>query len=151
MGRRSRRREDAPDRTPAARPAAPARRTDERPKPPWHPFPLIELCVLAGLVLVVVGLFNFEEEDGRIMLLLGMVLGSLAGLDTAVREHFAGFRSHSTLLAGLPTVLVAGGLYFAGAPWVALMAASLVVLAGAFVLFRTLFKRRSGGLSFKVR
>ena len=40
-----------------------------------------------------------------IMLLCGLVLCSLAGLDTAVREHWAGYRSHSTLLSGMLAVL----------------------------------------------
>ena len=35
------------------------------------------------------------------------VLGSLAGLEVSIREHFAGFRSHSSVLAG--AVAVAGG------------------------------------------
>ena len=34
-------------------------RADERPKPPWHPVPLIELSVLVGLVLIVVGAISF--------------------------------------------------------------------------------------------
>ena len=33
------------------------------------------------------------------MLIAGLVLGSLAGLELAAREHFAGYRSHSSLLA----------------------------------------------------
>ena len=146
MGRRSRRRDVAP-----ARPlrAADARAT--RPLPPWHPFPLVELCVLAGLVLCVLGFLNVDEDRGRAMLAIGVVLASLAGLDTAVREHAAGFRSHSSLLAGLPAVLVAGALYFAGAPWIVLVAAAAVAFAGALALLRATFRRRPGGLSFKLR
>ena len=33
-----------------------------------------------------------------------MLLGSLGGLDTALREHFSGFRSHAVLLAALPAI-----------------------------------------------
>ena len=33
------------------------------------------------------------------MLIAGLVLGSLAGLELAAREHFASYRSHSSLLA----------------------------------------------------
>ena len=82
-------------------PVAPS---SERPKAPWHPFPLVELCVLVGIVLIVLGLINFETRDGKTMLLVGLALGSLGGLDTAAREHFAGYRSHTTVLAGVPAV-----------------------------------------------
>ena len=30
----------------------------------------------------------------------GLALGSLAGLELSIREHFAGYRSHTLLLAG---------------------------------------------------
>ena len=151
MGRRSRRRDDAPaDVAPARRPG-PGRPAGGRPVPPWHPFPLVELCVLAGLVLCVLVFLNVDEDRGRAMLAIGMALASLAGLDTAVREHAAGFRSHSSLLAGLPAVLVAAALYASGAPWIALVAGAAAVFAGAFALLRAAFRRRSGGLSFKVR
>ncbi len=158
MGRRSRRREDAPI---AARPAggraANARATpsgskaSERPKAPWHPFPLAEICVLAGIGLLITGFLNAEQRSGRAMLVAGMVLASLAGLETALREHLAGFRSHSTLLAAAPAVLVAGGCYFARAPWPVLVVAAALAFGAAFVPLRNAFRRRSGGLSFKIR
>lgn len=107
--------------------------------------------MFVGLVLCVVGFLNFDSERGRLTLLAGMVLGSVAGLDTAVREHFAGFRSHSTLLAGLPAVALAGTLYFLGAAWVLLAPSAILLFVAAFSLFRRAFQRRSGGLSFKVR
>jgi hypothetical protein len=123
-------------------------RADERPKPPWHPFPLIELCVLAGIVLIVFGFFQTEEPRGRVALVLGMALCSLAGLDTAVREHFEGYRSHTTLLAGLFGVVTAAAVFFAKAPWIAIVIAAVAVFAAAFALFRRAFRRRAG-VSFK--
>src|SRR3954447_15717788 len=113
MGRRSRARRAArgTGAAPSAPPPAPppARLTDERPKAPWHPVPLVELSVLVGLVLIVLGFVSGIDRDrGRLALFCGLALASLGGLDTALREHFAGFRSHSTLLAGLPGVVVAG-------------------------------------------
>ena len=120
MGRRSRARRAAQPTDAAPTPPAaprPAPLSDERPKAPWHPFPLVELCVLVGIVLIVVGaITGLDTDRGRLALLCGLVLASLGGLDTALREHFNGFRSHSSVLAGLPAVLVAGALFFGRAP-----------------------------------
>lgn len=143
MGRRARRRE-------ATEPAQPRRpEREERPKPPWHPVPLVELSVLFGLILLVIGLIRIEHDSGRVMLISGMLLASLGGLDTALREHFDGYRSHSTLLAGLPAVAVAGALFFARAPWLAMVLAAAVTFAAVLLLARSAFRRRSGGLSFR--
>ena len=144
MGRRSRKRGGAlPEPAPApARPAA-RRRPRERPRAPWHPFPLVELSVLIGLVLLVWGLIRSDDESGRIMLVCGMVLASLGGLDTALREHFGGYSSHALLLAALPAVLTIGALFFAGAPWLALPLAGIAVFAAAFLALRRAFRRRS--------
>ena len=146
MGRRSRNRAPAPAAPSAPRPAP---LTDERPKAPWHPFPLVELCALVGIVLIVLGFLDLESDRGRLLLVLGMLLASLAGLDTAVREHFAGFRSHSTLLAGLPAVLSAAAVFFTRAPWIAVVGVGAAIFAGALVLFRKAFRRRAGGPSFR--
>jgi hypothetical protein len=135
MGRRSRKRGDARP-APAPPAPAPARRADARPRAPWHPFPLVELCVLIGLVLLVWGLFRFDDDGGRVMLVCGMALASLGGLDTALREHFSGYASHAFLLAALPAVLVAGVLFFARAPWVTIPIAAALVFAAAFLALR---------------
>ena len=158
MGRRSRKRADGPLSAPAS--AAPAKpepksrmdrmiaRADARPKPPWHPFPLIELAVFVGIVLIVFGFFQTDSPRGRVALVLGMALCSLAGLDTAVREHFEGYRSHTTLLAGLFGVVSAAALFFAKAPWIAIAIAAVAIFAAAFTLFRRAFRKRAG-VSFK--
>jgi hypothetical protein len=144
MGRRSRKRgataaaTDPP--APRARAAAPA---SERPRAPWHPFPLVELCVLVGLVLLVWGLIRHDDPAGRVMLVFGMVLASLGGLDTALREHFGGFESHAFLLAALPAVLTAGVLFFARAPWILVPTVGAAVLAGAYTGFRRAYRRHS--------
>jgi putative exporter of polyketide antibiotics len=139
MGRRARKRRDpaaAAVGQPAERPRAAAPRRDERPRAPWHPFPLVELSVLIGLVLIVWGLFRADEDSGRVMLLCGLALGSLAGLETALREHFTGHRSHALLLAAVPAVLVAGVLFFARAPWPAIPLAAGLTLAAAVLALR---------------
>ena len=158
MGKRARKRGEAatagaPEgaataRGAAAPPAAPRRRggrpsLEDRPKPPWHPVPLVELCVLVGIVLLVLGALDLRSDRGKLMLVLGMALGSLGGLDTALREHLAGYRSHTTVIASLPAVTTAAVLYFAGVPWPVLIAGAVVVLAGVFWWMRRVFMRRA--------
>jgi hypothetical protein len=154
MGRRSRARRAAgiAPASPTPPPAAPrpAPLSDERPKAPWHPFPLVELCVLVGIVLIVIGLIvGFDSDRGQLALVCGVLLASLGGLDTAVREHFNGYRSHSSVLAGLPGVVAAAALFFARAPWIAVAAGAALAFGLAFWAFRAAFRRRSGGLSFR--
>jgi hypothetical protein len=141
MGRRSRKRGNAVA-APAPAPAARRRAVAERPRAPWHPFPLVELCVLVGLLLLVLGAIR-GGDGGGVLLVSGMAIASLGGLDTALREHFGGYASHALLLAALPAVLVAGVLFFAGAPWLAIPLAVAAVLGAAFVLLRRTFRRRS--------
>ncbi len=148
MGRRSRRRVDAPAPSPTPR-AASARRADELPRAPWHPVPLVELCVLAGLVLVVLGFLDFETASGRAMLVAGMALGSLGGLDTVVREHFAGYKSHSMLLAAVTGLGAAAPLWWTPLDQLWLIGVFVVVAAFAFRLLRSTFARRSGGLPWR--
>ena len=104
--------------------------------------PLVELSVLVGLVLLVWGLLRREHDGGRVMLVAGMVLASLGGLETALREHFSGFASHALLLAALPAVLTAGVLFFAGAPWIAVPVGAATVRAAAFAALRRSFRAR---------
>ena len=100
--------------------------------------------MLAGIVLLVLGLLNADTDRGKAMLVSGMLLGSLGGLDTALREHFSGYRPHTTVLAGLPAVALAAVLYFAKAPWPAVVAAAIVAFAAAFVALGRAYARRAG-------
>jgi hypothetical protein len=144
MGRRSRKRGGDALATPATA-TSPARRRapSERPRAPWHPFPLVELSVLIGLILLIWGLIRFDDDGGRVLLVCGMALASLGGLDTALREHFGGYASHAFLLAALPAVLVAGVLFFARAPWLSIPLAAALLFAGAFLAMTRAFRRRS--------
>jgi hypothetical protein len=64
-------------------------------------------------------------------------------MDTALREHLSGFRSHSTVLAALPGVLTAGVLFFARAPWIVVTAAAVLVFSAAFAAWRRAFHGRA--------
>jgi len=100
--------------------------------------------VLAGIVLLVLGVIEHDTRHGRGMLVAGLLLGSLGGLDTAAREHFAGFRSHTTVLAGAPAVVVAAVLYFVRAPWPAVVVGAGAAFAIACRQLWRAFERRAG-------
>jgi hypothetical protein len=143
MGRRSRARRAAgiaPASPPPATPR-PAPLSDERPKAPWHPFPLVELSVFVGIVCIGVGLLTRDDSYGRTLLALGLALGSLGGLDTSVREHFAGFRSHTLVLALFPAVAIAVVLAVARVPLFIIPPLMLLIFGAAFVALRRVWDR----------
>jgi len=120
---------------------------EERPPAPWGDFPLAELTVLAGIVMLVIGAVGGNPTAIGV----GVVLAGLGGLEVSLREHLAGFRSHTTLLAGTVFVLVTGGLfYLAGLILAFCLAAGAVAFLVTFFFLRRAFQRASGGLSFKV-
>ncbi|HEU4701480.1 MAG TPA: hypothetical protein VFS37_03285 [Conexibacter sp.] len=156
MGRRSRQRASAPPRarTPAPPPApspvataARRSRRDAAPQAPWGSFPLVELCALAAIVL---GVWGFAAHNG-VLLTGAAFLGSVAGLEVAIREHLGGYRSHTLVLAGLCAVVTLTVLAFAHAARTTMLAGAAAVLIAAFVGLRQLFKRRSGGVGMRVR
>jgi hypothetical protein len=109
--------------------------------------------VLLSIVLLIGG-FLVQGGRGVTMIGAGIVLGSLAGLELSVREHFAGYRSHSTVLAGALAVLVIGAGFFLlpdgwQPPSLGLLVGA-VIFAAAFYAFREAFKRRSGGAGFRL-
>jgi hypothetical protein len=121
-------------------------KANERPPAPWGSFPLAELTVLAGIVALVVGIASKDPTAIGI----GIVLAGLGGLEVSAREHFAGYRSHTTLLAGTGFVLVTGLLfYLAGLVLAVCLAAGAVTFAASFYALRRAFQKASGGLSFK--
>ena len=120
----------------------------DRPPAPWGSFPLVELVILLALVLLGIGFFT----GNGLMVVCGVGLAMLGGVEVAIREHFAGYRSHSTLLAGVIAVIVLTfGFLFAPDNWPALVPLGLgaVVFGACVYLLREAFKRRSGGLGFR--
>ena len=127
---------------------------DDRPPAPWGNFPLVEIVVLIGIVMVILGLvfLGSGSDRGPVFLIIGLALASIGGLELAVREHFAGFRSHTLILAGLPAAVVLALLYYAGPPDLPVLARvviAAVVFGAAATLLIRVFRNRSGGHSFR--
>ncbi len=164
MGKRSRKR--ATGGGTAARPSAPSpagrsaparhavpvdrrARGSQAPPAPWSPFPLVELCIFVGLVLLVVGFVAGGDQRGP-LLVGGFALVSISAVELAIREHFAGFRSHTTLLSAMIAIVPIVPLYVATAlPQVVLLITGVVLFLVAFGLLRATFARRTGGLGFR--
>jgi hypothetical protein len=120
---------------------------EERPPAPWGNFPLAELTVLAGIVMLAIGVFGGSPTAIGV----GVVLAGLGGLEVSAREHFAGYRSHTTLLAGTVFVVVTGGLFYLGGQVLAVcLAVGATAFIAAFIALRRAFQRASGGLSFRI-
>ncbi|HVO54357.1 MAG TPA: hypothetical protein VMT37_08090 [Solirubrobacterales bacterium] len=132
---------------PKPAPAKPRRSGDDRPPAPWGKAPLAELAILAGIVSLAFGVIAGEE----LWIGLGVALAGLGGMEVAIREHFAGYRSHTTLLAGAAFVFTVGGMYYVAHEILAVaLAVGAVAFAIAFYLARRAFQRASGGLSYRI-
>src|SRR6185312_4754228 len=151
MGKRSRKRGAtiAPPQPTAAEPvraraaAQVSRRArmEDAPKAPWAPFPLTELVILLALVLLTLGFFSSGDRRG-VLIGVGLVLASLAGGELALREHFAGFRSHTTLLAGVAGFLSGALATVLGVSKIAVLVIAVVVAIACFPFLRRAFMRR---------
>ncbi len=79
----------------------------ERPQAPWHPFPLSELLILVGAIATIVGFSRAKSggfSSGGPTLIAGLVAVALGTIEVTLREHLSGYRSHTLILALLPTV-----------------------------------------------
>jgi Flp pilus assembly protein TadB len=95
--------------------------------------------------------FFFHGERSRTLLAGGAALGSLGGLELSIREHFAGYKSHTTMLsaaAGVVTMVVLVLVVHPIVLWILLLC-GVGVFAVCFWLFREAFKKRSGGVGFR--
>jgi hypothetical protein len=123
------------------------------PPAPWGSFPLVEIAVFVGIVILVIGFFSGGASQA-ILIGTGLVLCSVAGLEQAVREHAAGYRSHTLVLAAVPAVAVLAVLFYlapAGLPPAARLAIGALVFGLCAWGFTIFFRNRSGGYSFRVK
>lgn len=114
----------------------------ERPEAPWHPWPFSELLILVGAIGTAVGAVREQPS----VLFAGLAAVLLGTLEFTIREHRTGYRSHTTLLAAVPTALVHGAVAFGlsalGARGAVLVLAPLAIDAPLFwLLFRFLRAR----------
>jgi len=111
------------------------------------------VVVGVALVLLVLGFFFVQGEQGALMIGVGVALGSLAGLELSIREHFGGYRSHTMLLSGVVAALVLAGLFYLG-PEGLPPVGRVLIGGGAFGLcawgLAAAFRRRAG-VAFKIR
>ncbi len=139
---------EAAPRPVAKRSAAPKPIDDERPPAPWGSFPLVELLVAVALVMLIAALV-VDGARSTALLATGLALGSLAGLELSIREHFGGYRSHTALLAGAAAVAALALLFYVVpdlmAPAGRLAVAAAVGAGAAYGLARS-FRARSGRL-----
>ncbi|HEX9482218.1 MAG TPA: hypothetical protein VF927_08975, partial [Solirubrobacteraceae bacterium] len=99
----------------------------QRPEAPWHPWPFSELLILVGAIGTIVGFAGGQPAT----LFAGLAAVVIGTLEFTIREHRSGYRSHSSLLAAVPTALVHGGialgLFALGASGGVLVIAPLVI------------------------
>jgi hypothetical protein len=126
----------------AARESAMASRSlgtyGSRPRSIFHPVPVAEFAIFAGIIAVIVGLLH----HGGPALKVGAIVCALGVLEFTAREHFSGFRSHTTLLAAVPAIVVEILLAkFVGVPTkrILLLAPVVPVFALSFWVLRRSF------------
>src|SRR5207248_3828483 len=83
---------------------APGSAPGERPRPPWYPLPLSELLILVGAIGTVIGLRRGVSHGGPV-LFAGLAAVIVGTVEVTLREHLGGYRSHTIILALLPTIV----------------------------------------------
>lgn len=136
----------------AAGPRTAKANRSEAPKPMWAPLPITEGLILVGLIGAATGLV--AKNTG--LVLGGFAMIVISSLELALREHLAGYRSHTTLISTVAAMAVVGGAVAilnatgVGLPQWPLILIAIVVFAVVFRTMRQMFKDRSGGLSYRV-
>jgi hypothetical protein len=77
-------------------------REGQRPESPFGGLPISEIAILVGIVGAVVGFLSNREP----VVIVGVVVCALGVVEVCGREHFSGYRSHTTLLAAVPALAI---------------------------------------------
>lgn len=88
----------------------PVRRTGrqqrgERPAALWGKAPISEFAILAGTIVLVIGMVRGPDKAGG-TITGGLILITIAALEFAGREHIRGYRSHTLFLSMILVILV---------------------------------------------
>ena len=112
-------------------------REGERPESPFGGLPISELAILVGLIASVIGFIG----GGGPALAVGLIVCALGVIEVTAREHFSGYRSHTALLAAIPSVALEAGVVLAFKPSqrAILVLAVVPVFAGLFWWLRRRF------------
>ncbi len=112
-------------------------REGERPQSPFGGLPISELAILVGLIAAVIGFV----QGGGAALVVGLIVCTLGVIEVTAREHFSGYRSHTALLAAIPSVALEAGVVLAFKPSqrAVLVLAVVPVFAGLFWWLRRRF------------
>ncbi|MCL2419426.1 MAG: hypothetical protein FWD04_09050 [Conexibacteraceae bacterium] len=111
----------------------------ERPLGIFGGVPVSEFAIFAGIVALVIGMIN----GGGPAIPVGIIVMALGVAEVTAREHFSGFRSHTTLLAFIPAVLIeATYALFVGVPRqrILVIAPAIPVFAICYWLLRRHFR-----------
>jgi len=117
-------------------------RASGAPLAPWGSAPLTEIAVLLALVTLVAGFFVGGSTGIKVMM-VGLGLGSLAGLELTLREHLAGKRSYAPTLAGLVAMVAATAAFAVEVSRPIMVAVGIGVFIAAYGYFNYLFQSRS--------
>lgn len=109
----------------------------ERPDGPFGGVPVSEILILVGMIGAIYGLVSSVAPA----LAVGLIACTLGVIEFSAREHFSGYRSHSTMLSAIPAI-------GAGIAMIALFGGSLtrslllVVVIPVFLFCFWLFRKR---------
>ncbi|MEA2151819.1 MAG: hypothetical protein QOI18_52, partial [Solirubrobacteraceae bacterium] len=116
----------------------------ERPQAPWHPVPVSELLILIGAIATAIGASKLSKQDtaGAATLVAGVAAVLVGTVEFSLREHRSGYRSHTILLALLPTVVLYTGTLLVLSAFITPVPVALKIapLALALPLFAVLYK-----------